>query len=519
MKTSRVPVLVVGAGAAGTMLTLELARRGARVRTVDRLPKPAHTSRAITVHARMMEIFERIDKRLIERYLDRGIHNKGYVLHFVDAAGKRSEVRPGIDFTRLDSRYPYILVSRQSETEQYLREYTGAHYGVAPDWNTACVDVRQEQGGVVATLETGGVQEEVECDYLVACDGPSSRVRQAIGLAQEETDYAGTVLQNLDAYLNDFPDADDWVHYCAGTDHFIMIVKLPGGFYRMLLSDRGEAAGPGIAPEQAFMRLVDKHFDGVTLGEVVWHSKWQSYVRLAHTYRQGRVFLAGDSAHIHSTTGGQGMNCCMQDAYNLGWKLAFVVKGLARPTLLDTYEIERKPIAEQVIWAASSLHEIFMGHGKDIAERARKIRDPAFLEAVVGRCSGISYTYREQAPKTDGLAPLEGPVPGDRAPDVDLGGGRALFDFTRHPRYTLLALPAGERGGPKLELDLKPLAHRFKTVMDFHVVPPSDDLARRYGGSDRDRLFLLRPDGYVGFRCLATEIPRLEGHLAEWFVL
>ena len=109
-----------------------------------------------------------------------------------------------------------------------------------------------------------------------------------------------------------------------------MIVKLPGGFYRMLLSDRGEAAGPDVTPEQGFMRLVDKHFDGVTLGDVVWHSKWQSFVRLAHTYRNGSVFLAGDSAHVHSTTGGQGMNCCMQDSYNLGWKLALVVQGATR---------------------------------------------------------------------------------------------------------------------------------------------------------------------------------------------
>ncbi|HVY65449.1 MAG TPA: FAD-dependent monooxygenase [Gammaproteobacteria bacterium] len=518
MKTSKVPVLVVGAGAAGTMLTLELARRGVRVRTVDRLAKPVDTSRAITVHARTMEIFERIDKRLIERYLDRGIHNKGYVLHFVDAQGARSEVRPGIDFTRLDSRYPYILVSRQSETEQYLREYTGAHYGVSPDWNTACVDVKAEPDGVTATLESGGVQEQVRCDYLVACDGPGSRVRQAIGLAQQQSDYAGAHLHNLDAYLNDFPDDDEYMHYCAGTDHFIMIVKLPGGFYRLLLSDRGEAAGPGVTPEQAFMRLVDRHFDGVTLDKVVWHAKWQSHVRLAQAYRQGRVFLAGDSAHVHSTTGGQGMNCCLQDAYNLGWKLAYVVKGLARPSLLDSYETERRPIAEQVIWAASSLHEIFKGHGKDVEERARKIRDPAFLEAVVGGCSGISYTYRDPAQST-GEAGSEGPLPGDRAPDVDLGGGRTLFALTRHPRYTLFALPAAEKGAGKLELELKPLVHRFKAIMEFHALPPSADLVRRYGASARDRLLLLRPDGYVAFRCLATDAQRLEAHLTERFVL
>jgi NADPH-dependent dioxygenase len=519
MKTSQVPVLVVGAGAAGTMLTLELARRGVRVRTVDRLSKPAETSRAITVHARMAEIFERIDKRLIDRYLDRGIKNKGYVLHFVDANGKRSEVRPGIDFTALGSRYPYILVHRQNETEQYLREYTGAHFGVSPDWNTACVDVQQDADGVTATLESGGVQEQVRCQYLVGCDGPNSRVRRAVGLEQQESEYQGTVLQNLDAFLENFPDAEDYVHYCAGTDHFIMIVMLPGGFYRLLLSDRGEAAGADVTPEQGFMRLVNKHFDGVKLGKVVWHSKWQSYVRLAHTYRQDRVFLAGDSAHVHSTTGGQGLNCCMQDAYNLGWKLAYVVRHLARPALLDTYETERRPIAEQVIWAASSLHEIFMGHGKDIAERAQRIRDPAFLDAVVGRCSGIAYTYRDQVAKTPDVTELEGPAAGDRAPDVDFGGGRALYDFTRHPRCTLLVLPAAEHGGAKIELDLKPLVHRFKAVLDMHVVSPSAALARHYGTSGRDRLFLLRPDGYVGLRCLASELPALEAYLSHWFTL
>jgi NADPH-dependent dioxygenase len=516
MKKSHVPVLVVGAGAAGTMLMLELARRGVGARTIDRLPKAGETSKAITIHARTLEIFERVDKRLVNRFLDRGIHNKGYVLHFVDGSGKRSEVRPGIDFRTVDSRYSYLLVHRQAETEQFLRDYTREEFGVVPEWNTTCVDVRQDETGVTATLESGGVQEEVRCDYLVGCDGPNSRVRRAVGLEQDESDYKGTQLQNLDAFLNGFPDADDYVHYCTGTDHFVMIVKLPGGFYRMLLSDRGEAAGPNVTPEQGFMRLVDKHFDGVTLGDIVWHSKWQSFVRLAHTYRNGRVFLAGDSAHIHSTTGGQGMNCCMQDSYNLGWKLAFVVKNQAPASLLDTYETERRPIAEQVIWAASSLHEIFMGHGKDIAERAQKIKDPAFLEAVVGRCSGISYTYRDQQqpPGGDG-----GPAIGDRAPDVDLAQGHTLFDLTRHASCTLLALPARAEGGAALHASLAPLAKRYASVLELRAVPPRAALAARYGVSGDDRLLLLRPDGYVGFRCKASDVGALEARLREWFAL
>ncbi len=512
-----IPILIVGGGTAGTMLTLELARRGVKHLTVDRLAKPSETSRAITMHARTCEIMERLDKRLIDRYLERGIHNLGYVLHFVDANGKRSEVRPGIDFTKLDSRYPYILVHRQSETEQYLREYTSAHYGVGVEWGTQCLDVKQDADGVTATLESDGKTREIRCRYLVACDGINSRVRRSLGLEQQESDYKGTVLQNMDAFLNDFPDVDDYVHYCAGTDHFIMIVKLPGGFYRMLLSDRGEAAGPNVTPEQGFMRLVNKHFDGVTLGNVVWHSKWSSYIRLAHAYRYGNVFLAGDSAHVHSTTGGQGMNCCLQDSYNLGWKLALVTQGLAPPALLDTYETERKPIAEQVIWAASSLHEIFMGHGKDIAERAQKIKDPEFLDAVIGRCSGLSYTYRDHVETTEGLEPIAGPQNGDRAPDADLGGGKALYDFTRHPKFTLLLLAAHDDHSSARASLLRHLSQRFHAVLEAHVVAPSPDVTRHYGESTHDRFFLLRPDGYVGFRCLVTEADKLEAYLAHTF--
>ena len=390
------------------MLTLELARRGVNVRTIDRLPKPGDTSKAITVHARTLEILERIDKRLVDRFLERGIHNLGYVLHFVDAAGKRSEVRPGIDFTTVDSRYNFLLVHRQSETEQYLREYTGAHFGIAPDWNTTCVDVRQDESGVTATLESNGVQEEVHCHYLVGCDGPNSRVRRAAGFEQDESDYKGTQLQNLDAFLNDFPDADDYVHYCAGTDHFIMIVKLPGGFYRMLLSDRGEAAGPNVTPEQGFMRLVNKHFDGVTLGDVVWHSKWQSFVRLAHTYRNGRVFLAGDSAHIHSTTGGQGLNCCMQDAYNLGWKLAFVVKKLAH-AVVARHLRARAPADRRAgdlggVVAARDLHGSRQRHRRARAEDSRS-RSSSKRSSAVARVFrtriAIRRNRRRRAPARD----------------------------------------------------------------------------------------------------------------------
>ncbi|MDX1404355.1 MAG: FAD-dependent monooxygenase [Woeseiaceae bacterium] len=518
MAATEVPILIVGGGAAGTMLSLELARRGVQARTVDKAAAPGDTSRALVVHARTAEILERIDENLIARYVERAIHNKGYVLHFVDGNGKRSEVRPGLDFTKLDCRYPYMLIHGQCDTENNIRDLMREQFDFEIEWGTKCTDVAQENGEVIATLSKGDGEETVRCQYLIACDGINSRVRETLELTQEESDYSGTVLQNMDVFLNDFPDVDDYVHYCAGTDHFIMVVKLPGGFYRLLLSDRGEAADPNIEPARAFMNLVDRHFDGVSLGDLVWHSKWESWVRLVDTYREGNVILAGDSAHVHSTTGGQGMNCCMQDAYNLGWKLALVMNGLARPELLDTYETERRPIAEQVIWAASSLHEIFMGHGKDIAERAKRINDPEFLDAVVGRCSGIAYTYRDYVEQPADLAPLEGPQIGDRAPDADLVDGGTLFGLTRHTGYTLLALPGSDGDGRATKASIDSLRDRFASVLHCHRLESSADLTRYYGSDPQDRLFLIRPDGYVGYRCRISEAYRLVSHLGEYLL-
>jgi 2-polyprenyl-6-methoxyphenol hydroxylase-like FAD-dependent oxidoreductase len=149
-----------------------------------------------------------------------------------------------------------------------------AEYGQATQWSTELLDVRHDGEGanaaVICTLRhADGSTEEVRSKYLVACDGKNSRVRRQLQLIQDESDYRGSVMQNLDVFLENFPDSDDWVHYCAGRTHFVMIVKLPGGFYLLLLSDRGEASAADVTPEQGFMNVVNQHFDGVRLGKVV----------------------------------------------------------------------------------------------------------------------------------------------------------------------------------------------------------------------------------------------------------
>jgi hypothetical protein len=198
----------------------------------------------------------------------------------------------------------------------------------------------------------------------------------------------------------------------------------------------------------------------------------------------------------------------MQDAFNLGWKLALVLKGYAGKELLDTYEAERRPVAEQVIWAASSLHDIFMTHGKDIAQRKQTMFDPAYTEKVVNYCSGVAYTYRDYVQKTAGLTELDGPAVGDRAPDIDFEQGGALFDRLRHEYFTLLVMPGDRTPSAVIER----LQRRFFTVLAVETLPKSEALSKRYGASD-GRLILVRPDGYIGFKCAANETHFLEAAL------
>ena len=515
MRTSEVPVLIVGGGAAGSVLSMELARRGINYRCIDRLPGPGRESRAIALHARTVELMDLVDPALSAKMLDRDLWCRGYVMHFV-RGGERSEVRPGLDYTTVDSRYNCILAHNQSETEGFVRDFTRTRFGREVEYNTAFHDLTQDGDGITARVthtDRGDEEELIRCRYLVAADGINSRVRRGLGLSVKGKDYTGSFFQNLDIHLHGFTDWRDHFHYCVGTDHFLMVAPLPGGHFRLLLSDRGEAADPSLTPQQAFMRLLEQHYDGITMGDVVWHSKWETWVRLADAFRLGNVFLAGDSAHVHSTTGGQGMNCCMQDAFNLGWKLALVLNGQAHDSLLDTYEAERRPVAEQVIWAASSLHDIFMTHGKDVAERRKTMFEPGYTEKVVNYCSGVAYTYRDVVAQPPAARALDGPQPGDRAPDVDFESGGTLFDRLRHPYFTLLAM----RGGAGSHAATDALAARFGAAVQTAVLPSSAALEKRYGPSD-GRLFLVRPDGYIAFSAHASDATLLDTHLQSTLI-
>jgi 2-polyprenyl-6-methoxyphenol hydroxylase-like FAD-dependent oxidoreductase len=499
MRTSHVPVLVVGAGPAGSLLTLELARRGVHVRTVDRSPRPRSGSNAFLLHARTLEVLARIDERLAARFLERGLRCKGYAMH-----AEGDAPRPAVDFTTLASPYPFLLVHRQSETELYVREYVSAHFGVAPDWGTRCVGVSEVDDGVVATLECDGVEERVHCQYLIGCDGAWSNVRGAVDVAAAAPPV-GAVVDTVDAVLDGWPDDDEWVHYSAAGDDTLVVARLPGERWRIQwVHARAERAGDGAEASVAALRQVlATRFPRVRLESVVAHERWQRRLDASYAYRHGRVFLAGDAAHGHSIVSGLDLDCAVQDACNLGWKLAFVLKGLAAPELLASYEAERRPVAEAV---RATAHEL----------RAALERGGETPRSLAMRCAGLEVQYRDATAHV-GEARFEGPLVGEWCPDISLERGRKLLAAERQRRFTLLAMAASDEGRKVLGASLAPLGTRFANVLAVRVVGPPAALDARYGASQVDSLWLVRPDGYLAYKARGSDLAALEGWLAERF--
>ena len=190
-----------------------------------------------------------------------------------------------------------------------------------------------------------GDVEHGRYDWVVGCDGSKSRVRQEAGIGF--TGQRVGVMAMMDVEIEAFPYDGSWVNYFISRDLFMLVTRLPGRYWRVYLSDAGAMTEAG-NPRQSFQQVADQMGIGMKIGEPQWATQWEILNNIAARYREGRVLLCGDASHVHSPAGGQGMNGCMQDAFNLGWKLAAVVNGFAEPRILDTYERERRPIGEQI---------------------------------------------------------------------------------------------------------------------------------------------------------------------------
>ncbi|WP_206795640.1 FAD-dependent monooxygenase [Amycolatopsis sp. MtRt-6] len=460
-------VLIAGAGPTGLTLAIELARRDVAVRIIDKASEYFVGSRGDGMQPRTLEVFE--DLGVLDAVLAAGMAPVPMKIHLGgEVVGERMMFDP-VEPTP-SKPYPTGWFLGQSQTEGILRDRL-AEFGVRVELNTALTGFEQDADGVTATLGTG---ETVRAEYLIGADGGKSFVRKTLGIA-----FEGTTDESIRMLLGDVVAAGldrNYGHWFATPDEpmsGMMFSPLPGTPHFQF----GAALGDGETDVETALPAVQARLDvlsggTVELSDLAWSTVWRPNVRLAAKFREGRVFLAGDAAHVHPPTGGQGLNTGVQDGYNLGWKLAD-----GAPELLDSYEIERRAVAARVLGVSTGLLRKYVDGDEDAHRRGEDTQQ-------------LDITYRGGPLAPAGTGELR---PGDRAPDaplVDANGKRVrLFELFRGPHATELVFGEGATSGYRI-LPAGSVATGADLV---------DEGGHAYAAYEADggRRVLIRPDGYV----------------------
>ncbi|MEV0283555.1 FAD-dependent monooxygenase [Kribbella sp. NPDC050820] len=487
-------VLVVGAGPAGLTTALQAVAHGASVRVVERRPDAFRPSRALIVHPRTLECLRPLG--VTGELLDRGDIAPRAELHL---GHRRVSVElSGLDLP--DTAFPHLTLVRQADVEEVLAQAL-ARRGVTIERGVELTDAAFTGygGGLVrATLRSAAGIEDTTCRFVAGCDGPDSTVRRLAGIGWRGASYRQeVVLADVELTGDLSPGV---VHVAAGRNGLLFVFSLGEGATWRLLATRPVRGAPdaafgqpgGDVPTPELQRLIADSGLAATIAEVRWSAKVRLQHRLAAAYRYGRLFLAGDAAHTHSPAGGQGMNTGIQDAVNLGWKLAYAADRERCSELLDSYGRERRPVARKVLamthlifFAEASTHPLpafLRGTLAPLAAPAAPLlmRQRRLLAEGVRTLSQLRVNYHGSPLSQVGTAPADRQLqPGDRLPDATVtcdGRTVRLHELTASPGIHLLLSRDTEQPDP-----LGPRVHVHR-------------LTSRPGGD----LVAVRPDGYVG---------------------
>jgi 2-polyprenyl-6-methoxyphenol hydroxylase-like FAD-dependent oxidoreductase len=531
---ARPGVLVVGAGPTGLALAAQLDALDTTVRIVDRQLDRVHESRALVVLPRTLEVLRGlgVSERLVERGND-AVELQG---HFGEKLVRTRLFDVGLE----DTAYPFLLFISQAETEAVLNEHLAAR-GVHVERGVELVALAAKEQHVACTLRhQDGTTEQLPVRYLAGCDGARSSVRRLAGIPFEGGSYPQTfALADLEVDGSLERDAAHSFIAAPGMLFFFPLGRPAswrmGGMRPTVPGAPGREEPP--EPSLAELQAIADAFTGGTLRlrDPVWLTYFRLHHRQAVRYRAGRVFLAGDAAHVHSPAGAQGMNTGIQDAWNLGWKLALVDGGVADEALLDSYEAERWPIGRFVLRFTDRATAIATSDRRLV--RLIRTQMAPRLVSIVFRLSRLrAFGFRTLAqlriryrgsPAVDEGQPAlrRGPRAGDRFPDahiVEHRRERWLQEALATPTYHLLLCGPGESwNNDQLAL----LSERYAGLVAVHrlareaaagVLHDVRGEAFARLGVEQAAHYLVRPDGHIGYRSAATDLRGLERYLARW---
>jgi len=494
-------VLIVGAGPTGLMLACQLARRGIRPMIIDRHAGPARQTRAMGVHARTLEIYEKLG--IVGRALELGrIMEAGNIW----AGGRpRARIPLGVMGQGV-SRFPFLLMLGQDDNERLLGEHLG-NFGVTVQWQTELLALEQQPDSVEARLrDADGSVRTLSARYVAGCDGARSTVRELNGIGfpgapyehvffVADTEATGPMVPGeLNVYL--WRDGFHLYFPMRGSDRWRVIGILPQAL----------RAKESVSFEDVLPSLGAEGGHRIAFRSCAWFSTYRIHHRVTERFRNARCFLLGDAAHVHSPMGAQGMNTGLQDAYNLAWKLALVVSGQAGEALLDSYEAERLPVARRLLATTDRAFQLVVSKNRlgsffrtrimpnlaAFAMARETVRRLAFRALSQ---TGIAYRQSPLSQTLNGL-PKEASQPGDRFPWLHLrfqadGPREDLFQRLDDTRFNLLAF--GQRAS-LAELNAP------AELLAVHEIPDGADNAAELArvAIKGPAFYLLRPDGHVG---------------------
>ena len=512
----RPAVLVVGAGPTGLLLAAELERRGVPCHLIDARPAPLHWDRATVVHPRSLEVFESLG--LVDRFLDAGCRQRTIKFH---SSGK---VLGTMDLSTCGSIYGFNLGLSEEVTESILTDHLHQQGGEVSR-SSQLVGLTPHPAGMLADIERDGDRHRVDARWVVGCDGLHSPTRELSGIGFEghDIDKPWAV---FDAALQGWAETFE-ANFVYLETLPVILTALPGRRWRVYMRPRTPESDL-IAEASSIIRL---YAPSVSFVDVESPTRFHCHTKVATRFRSGRVLLAGDAAHVCSPAEGHGMNCGLQDAFNLAWKLALVHHGAATPTLLDSYEAERRPVAEMIARSGDvSEHTQMMTDATERDSRDHAIR--AMLADAKGRHhevvaeTELNVDY-SRSPIVTG-DPNHQLGPGDRLPNtiqVQRSDGQPcrLHELAHRAGHTLVLLGGPTAHGAGLVAlhnalqELVSDSPLFEAVIALGTQAELPDPIGRLEpvgatllGVRDTTLFAVRPDGYVGLRSDGDPLSALE---------
>ena len=510
-RSTKTDVIITGAGPTGLALACQLIRYGIDFVIIDRKETTTPHSKAIGVQARTLEIYEQIG--LADKLVDLGW--KAQRARLVVGG----EVRGEIDFSDIGkglSPYPYVLIVEQGRHEKLIYDFITSN-GKEVRWQTELESFTQNETGVTAKIKNAsGEMETVEAKYLVGCDGSKSLVRHSLGLT-----FEGITFERM-FYVTDVDI--DWEFKNDALMVFLMKSNLLA-FFPMVGKNRWRIVGT--FPEEFSKDEGDVLYEEIEeqikrdaglkldITNVNWFSTYKVHTRHVNKFSEGRCFLAGDSAHIHTPAGAQGMNTGIQDGYNLAWKIAMVLEGKADGKILESYNEERLENAENLLKTTDRFFS-FVASPEPVLSYLRLHVFPyiagvafsidAVKKFVFPRISQIGINYRNgslsEHAGDDGIHVRAG----DRLPYF-LSDGQSVFDRLREPRFHLLTFADG-----KAEQNSEDLDKSFDSIIDRQTVPLYPHIAELFG-VDKSFNVLLRPDNYIAMISHGSSLTPIDDYL------